>query len=217
MSRIRRRRTRRATRGWGRPVSVLPAPELADVNGPDGTVGRALLRKTFGRFPTGVTAVCAVADGRPAGFAASSFNTVSANPPLVSLCVQSESTTWPRVRAAERIGVSVLSVRQSLLGRQLAMKAGDRFAGVSWIEGEGHSLLLAGSAAWFECSIEFAQPVGDHEVTILRVLRLGADPEQQPLVFGDSVFQQMKPLAAAPKPGTDPARETLLSLALGWW
>ena len=202
-------------------MSLFPAPELADVNRPDGTVGLAPLRKTFGRFPTGVTAVCVVADGRPVGFAASSFNTVSADPPLVSLCVQSASTTWPRVRPSERIGVSVLSARQSPLGRQLAAKAGDRFAGVSWVEGEGHSLLLAGSAAWFECSIESERTVGDHEVIILRVHRLGADPGQEPLVFGDSTFREMKPLPVPPEPGEDPgtraARETLLSLSLGWW
>ncbi len=202
-------------------MSVLPAPELAEVNGPDGAVDLGLLRKAFGRFPTGVTAICVVEDGQPVGFAASSFNTVSADPPLVSLCVQSESTTWPHVRPSDRIGVSVLSLQQSLLGRQLASKSGDRFEGVSWIEGEGNSLLLAGSAAWFETSIEFEQTVGDHEVIILRVHRLGLDPEREPLVFGDSKFQELKPLPVPPKPGEEgpeqAAQESLLSLSLGWW
>jgi len=201
-------------------VTVLVLPELDDVNGPDGAVDTMRLRKAFGRFPTGVTAICVVVDGEPVGFAASSFNTVSADPPLVSLCVQTGSATWPQVRASERIGVSIFAHDQSLLCRQMAAKTGDRFAGAAWSEGEGGSLLIGGAAAWLECSIEFEQTVGDHEVVILRVLRLGIDGEKQPLVFGDSKFHELKELQP-PKPGDEPGprvvQESLLSLSLGWW
>ena len=201
-------------------MSVLALPELDDVNGPDGAVDTPRLRKVFGRFPTGVTAICVVKEGVPIGFAASSFNTVSADPPLVSLCVQTGSSTWPQVRDSERIGVSIFAVDQSLLCRQMAAKTGDRFAGAAWSEGEGGALLLAGAAAWMETSIEFEQTVGDHEVIILRVLRLALDGDKQPLVFGDSKFQEMKELQQ-PKPGDEPGaravQESLLSLSLGWW
>jgi len=201
-------------------VSVLVLPELDDVNGADGAVDNQRLRKVFGRFPTGVTAICVVRGGLPVGFAASSFNTVSADPPLVSLCVQTGSSTWPNVRDSARIGVSIFAADQSLLCRQMAAKQGDRFAGAAWSEGEGGALLIAGAAAWMETSIEFEQTVGDHEVIILRVHRLGVDGDKQPLVFGDSKFQELKELQP-PKPGDEPGpravQESLLSLSLGWW
>ncbi len=201
-------------------VTVLTLPELEDVNDADGAVDTGRLRKVFGRFPTGVTAICVVEDGTPAGFAASSFNTVSADPPLVSLAVQTESTTWPHIKPSTRIGVSIFAADQSLLCRQMASKAGDRFAGAAWSEGEGGSLLLGGAAAWMECSIEFEHTVGDPEVIILRVHRLGVDGDKQPLVFGDSKFQELKELQL-PKPGDEPGaravQESLLSLSLGWW
>ena len=54
------------------------------------------LRRAFGCFPSGVTAVCAIIDGEPVGMAASSFTSVSIDPPLASICVQKSSTTWPR-------------------------------------------------------------------------------------------------------------------------
>lgn len=200
-------------------MSVLVLPELEQVNGPDGEIDHPRLRKVFGRFPTGVTAISVVEDGQPVGFAASSFNTVSADPPLVSLCVQTGSSTWPHVQKSARIGVSIFAADQSMLCRQMASK-GDRFAGAAWSEGEGGSLLLAGAAAWMECSIEFEQTVGDHEVIILRVERLGVDGDKQPLVFGDSKFQELKVLEP-PKPGEQPGaravQESLLSLSLGWW
>jgi flavin reductase (DIM6/NTAB) family NADH-FMN oxidoreductase RutF len=71
------------------------------------------LRRVFGCFPSGVIAVCASIDGEPVGMAASSFTTVSVAPPLVSICVQNTSTTWPRLRECERLGVSVLAEHHS--------------------------------------------------------------------------------------------------------
>lgn len=88
-----------------------------------------LLRSVFGRFPTGVTAVCAEVDGAPVGMAASSFTSVSLSPPLVSVCVQNSSQTWPVLRRARRIGVSVLSeeheprARTCRRGRETASQA----------------------------------------------------------------------------------------------
>lgn len=46
------------------------------------------LRRVFGCFPCGVIAVCAMVDDQPVGMAASSFTSVSVDPPLVSICVQ---------------------------------------------------------------------------------------------------------------------------------
>ena len=43
------------------------------------------LRDAFGIFPSGVVAVAANVDGRPVGLAASSFTSVSLEPPLVSI------------------------------------------------------------------------------------------------------------------------------------
>lgn len=59
------------------------------------------LRAVFGCFPSGVIAVCAMRDGRLDGMAASAFTAVSLDPPLVSVCAQETSATWPRLRETE--------------------------------------------------------------------------------------------------------------------
>ena len=46
------------------------------------------LRQAFACFPSGVTAICALVDRTPIGMAASSFTSVSVDPPLVSVCIQ---------------------------------------------------------------------------------------------------------------------------------
>src|SRR5260221_1292831 len=88
------------------------------------------LRNAYGCFPSGVTAICAIVGGQPVGMAASSFTSVSLEPPLVSVCVQSSSRTWAVLKASKRVGVSVLGQTHGEVCRQLAAKTGDRFAGV---------------------------------------------------------------------------------------
>ena len=147
------------------------------------------LREAYGSFPSGVTAVCAVRDGAPVGIAASSFTSVSMDPPLVSLCVQATSTTWPLLADRTRLGVSVLGVSHGAACRQIASKTGDRFAGIGWTATPDGALLLHDAAAWLDCSIYDVLPAGDHELVLLRVHALRVHQGVAPLVFHASGFR----------------------------
>src|SRR5262245_24795929 len=96
------------------------------------TADPGLLRRAFGCFPSGVTAVCAMVGDSPVGMAASSFTSVSLEPPLVSVCFQASSTTWQRLRERPRLGISVLAQGQDEVCMSLAQKTNDRFADVAW-------------------------------------------------------------------------------------
>jgi flavin reductase (DIM6/NTAB) family NADH-FMN oxidoreductase RutF len=150
------------------------------------------LRRVFGAFPTGVTAIAAFVDGAPTGLAASSFTSVSLEPPLVSVCIARTSTTWPVLRRAVRLGVSVLGAHQEQLGRQLSARTGDRFAGASWRASNGGEIVLDGASAWLDCSIEREIPAGDHDIVLLRVHDLDADRSVPPLVFHQSTFGRLQ-------------------------
>lgn len=164
----------------------------------DGAVDSTGLRRVFGRFPSGVTAVCALDDaGAPVGLAASSFVAVSLDPPLVGLCVQHTSTTWPRLRDRPRLGLSVLGAGQDRACRQLASKQGDRFAGLDVRPTDDGAVLLGGASAWLDCSIEDAVPAGDHDVVLLRVHRQCTHPGLGPLVFHESGFHALARLETA--------------------
>jgi flavin reductase (DIM6/NTAB) family NADH-FMN oxidoreductase RutF len=152
----------------------------------------ALLRRVFGAFPTGVTAVAALVDGELLGLAASSFTSVSLNPALVSVCIGHSSTTWPRLRRAAHLGVSVLSAEQEHVGRQMAARDGDRFAGLTWRVTEDGAVLLDGAAAWFDCSIDAQIRAGDHDLILLEVHALDADVSIGPLVFHASQFRRLE-------------------------
>jgi flavin reductase (DIM6/NTAB) family NADH-FMN oxidoreductase RutF len=163
-------------------VTVVAAQEALDP---------ATLRRVFGAFPTGVTALAALVDGVPVGMAANSFTSVSLDPPLVSVCVATASATWTLLRRATRIGVSVLSHGQETVSRRLAARGVDRFAGLSWYSAEGGAVLLDHASAWLDCAIEREIRAGDHEIVLLAVGRLGTDPCRPPLVFHGSRYRQL--------------------------
>jgi flavin reductase (DIM6/NTAB) family NADH-FMN oxidoreductase RutF len=154
-------------------------------------VDPATLRRVLAAFPTGVTALAALVDGEPVGMAANSFTSVSLDPPLVSVCVATTSTTWPVLRRATRIGVSVLSHEQESASRNLAKRGIDRFADVSWHTTDDGAILLDGATAWFDCSVEREIRAGDHEIVLLHVHGLGTDPQTPPLVFHGSRYRRL--------------------------
>lgn len=149
------------------------------------------LRNTFGCFPSGVTAVCALVDGEPVGMAASSFTSVSVEPPLVSVCIQNSSTTWPKLRSAPRLGLSVLSEEHSAACQSLSRKVGDRFAGVSRLELANGAILVRGASAWWDCQVHNEVAAGDHTIVLLEICALGSDPDRPPLIFHRSRFHRL--------------------------
>lgn len=149
------------------------------------------LRQVFGSFPTGVTVVAALVDGVPAGLAANSFVSVSLDPPMVSVCVAHTSTTWPVLRRAARLGVSVLGAHQEEAGRRLSARGVDRFASLDWRASDDGAIFLDGSSAWIDCAVEREIPAGDHDIVLLRVHDLDADPEVPPLVFHGSRYRRL--------------------------
>ena len=150
-------------------------------------------RAVFGAYPTGVAVLAATVDGQPSGLAANSFTSVSLDPPLVSVCVAHSSSTWPTLRRAARIGVSVLGAHQEGASRQFAAKGVDRFADLEHTVSDDGAILLSGSSAWFHCAIETTVPAGDHDIVVLRVHDLGSDPDVAPLVFHGSAYRTLHP------------------------
>lgn len=152
---------------------------------------RPTLRRAFACFPSGVTAVCALHGGKPIGIAASSFTSVSLDPPLVSVCVAHTSKTRPMLTRQPRIGVSVLSEHHSATASALSAKGPDRFATVDWEAAEDGAVFISGSSLWLDCSVEQVVLAGDHDILVLRIHALRADPGIRPIIFHSSSFRRL--------------------------
>lgn len=151
----------------------------------------ATLRAAFAAFPSGIAAVAGMRDGRPEGISASSFTSVSLEPPLVSVCVAHTSTTWPSLRTLPRLGLSILAETHGPVARALAAKGIDRFAEVSWEQTDEGAVFVHGSALWLDTTIYQEIPAGDHLIALLQIRKIWSYPDVFPLVFHGSQFRRL--------------------------
>lgn len=161
-------------------------------------------RDALGRFATGVTVVttCA-ADGAPVGLTASSFNSVSLDPPLVLWSLGHRSSTMAAFSACTHYAVHVLSAAQVELAQRFATRGIDRFAGVNHTPGPHGVPLLAGALATFVCRNRSQHAEGDHTIFVGEVEachRVVAPPAEwppaatAPLLYHGGQFHTQHPL-----------------------
>lgn len=149
------------------------------------------LRQAYGVFPTGVVAVAAEVDGALIGLAASSFTSVSLEPPLVSVNLARSSKTWPDLRRASHLGVTVLAADQSALCRQLAGPVARRFDGASVTVTPDGAVMLDGGLATFDTTVYREVEAGDHVLVLLELHGFAHSEEPAPLVFHRSGFGRL--------------------------
>jgi flavin reductase (DIM6/NTAB) family NADH-FMN oxidoreductase RutF len=127
------------------------------------------LRDAFGCFMTGVTVVTTRQEGRPLGFTANSFASVSLDPPLLLVSIANGSANRAAFADGAGFAVNILSEAQKDISARFARPAEDRFADLYWRVGPAGNPLLAGVAAWFDCTLHQAIPAGDHTILIGRI------------------------------------------------
>jgi flavin reductase ActVB len=129
-------------------------------------------REAMARFASGVTVVTTRdASGAPAGFTATSFASLSLNPPLVLVCLDKRADSFTAFETAGYFAVSILAADQAELARRFATKGVDKFAGVAveWGAVTG-SPLLPDAAVQLECRTHQVLDGGDHIIIVGEVV-----------------------------------------------
>jgi flavin reductase (DIM6/NTAB) family NADH-FMN oxidoreductase RutF len=141
--------------------------------------------RTLLRHQAASVVVVTVAADPPVGFTATSFTSVSLDPPLVSVCLDRSSSSWPAVSVAGHIGVHLLSQGQEQVARTFAASGIDRFAApTAWRPGPHGVPLLANPLVGLICRVVERVPAGDHTIVLAEPV-LGLDPSSPsaPLVY----------------------------------
>jgi len=153
------------------------------------------LRDAFGTFPSGVVALAAEVEGRPVGLAASSFTSVSLDPPLVAVNLATTSKTWPDLRRSGHLGVTVLADHHASVCRALAGPVESRFAELAYTVTPEGAIILDEGLASFDCTIYQEVEAGDHVLVLLRLHAVQqAEGTASPLVFHRSGFGTLRTL-----------------------
>lgn len=141
-------------------------------------------RSALGHFATGVTIVtCHDPERGPIGLTASSFNSVSLDPPLVLWSLAHSASSLPCLRRGTHYAIHVLAAEQQALAERFARKNVDRFAGLAWRTGLGGAPVLEGAAAVFECFNRSRYDEGDHTIFVGQVERCEWRAAARPLVY----------------------------------
>ncbi|MBQ0747195.1 MAG: flavin reductase family protein [Marinobacter sp.] len=150
------------------------APQPLDTN---------VFREALGRFASGITVMTTVdEDGAPYGVTATSFASLSLDPPLVQWSLRNAAFSLPIFLKSGGFSVNVLSADQEAVSRRFSTPEIDRFAQLNTESGLGGVSLIQGALAWIECSLETTLAGGDHTILVGKVLRARTF-DHQPLLY----------------------------------
>lgn len=191
-----------------------PTARLLRSSEPPATFDAPVFRRVIGAFTSGVVIVSVTNDGVRFGATVSAVSSLSLDPPMLLVCLNSASATQRAVRAAGVFAVNVLAEHQEQLARRFARSGDgvDKFAGLKVRTGVTGSPVLAGALAVIECEVAEVVTGGTHQVFLARVVHAVAT-EGSPLAYFRgrlSVLEIQRDTQAYEK-----IRELVLSRSLG--
>jgi flavin reductase len=140
-------------------------------------VDAAAFKKVMRHHPAGVTVVTSVCDGEPRGITLSSFASVSADPPLVLICVNREARSYLYIANARVFCVNLLSAQQRELAERFSGRAKERqFDDVPHETDVTGAPVIRGTIGHFDCEVLEEHHAGSHSIFIGRVLACAARP-----------------------------------------
>jgi flavin reductase ActVB len=175
-------------------------------------------REAMASFPSGATIVTTSdSDGRWWGFTASSFCSVSMDPPLVLTCLANSAECFPAFAEAARWNIHVLQHRHADLAMRFATRGAPKFDGAGFQPDADGLPFLTDVSISLRCATYSKVDGGDHLVLIGQVEEVGMG-EEMPFVYFRRKFHALpvtEDKVAAPRSAARPL-PVVIELDLGW-
>jgi flavin reductase (DIM6/NTAB) family NADH-FMN oxidoreductase RutF len=140
------------------------------------------MRRTIGRFATGVAVVTALDGDQPHGMTVNSLTSVSLDPPLLLVCLTTGARTTDAVVGDGRFAVNILGARQEEIAMRFARRGADHFDGLPLRYGDHEVPVVPEALAHLECTVDRHFEAGDQVVVFGGVGRV-CDRAGAPLAF----------------------------------
>lgn len=148
------------------------------------------LKEILRRYPTGVTVVTSVLEGKPWGGTMNSFTSVSLNPPLVALFVMDNSRTTSAIQKTEKFIVNIMKHDQGDQSMQFANDGmEDKFKGVTYTKNKDGIPILDNCLGYIECDLYQTQKIADHYMFVGRVTKATVVKDEEALVYYKRAFR----------------------------
>lgn len=178
---------------------------MATPNGTD-----VAFKRAAGRFASGITVVTTRVADEVYGITCSAFASLSLNPLLVTVSVNSFSPLLDRVRESGCFAVSVLARDQREVSQYFATRdrGGTRhaFAGIGSRSMETGAPVIDGCLSYFDCRLHDVLPGGDHRILVGNVAAAGGghgaepDGDTAPLLYYAGGYHELDPAAGDGRP-----------------
>jgi flavin reductase (DIM6/NTAB) family NADH-FMN oxidoreductase RutF len=133
-------------------------------------------RHVIGHFASGVTVVTTLLGETPYGTTASAVTSLSLEPPMVLIAMNTESATGAAIAQQGSFAINILGEEHGELAVNFARKGGDKFADVKLAPGQLAGPLLVDALAHVECRVTEQVTAGTHIVFIAEALVASARP-----------------------------------------
>jgi flavin reductase (DIM6/NTAB) family NADH-FMN oxidoreductase RutF len=147
-----------------------------------------------GRFASGVTIVSTRNGEHIYGITATSFVSLSLNPLLVTVSINSNSPILEEIRESGIFAISVLSSEQqpvsAYFSRRGRGKSKDSFEEVRTHVGQTGAPVVADALSWFDCRLQSMVAGGDHEILVGEVATAGGS-DGEPLLYWSGNYRQL--------------------------
>jgi flavin reductase (DIM6/NTAB) family NADH-FMN oxidoreductase RutF len=154
------------------------------------------LRTTFvGQMrlvPGAVAIVASAIEGERTGLAATAWNSLCADPPMLVVCINRSASAHPLIQRARAFSVNLLAADQvetvAIFSKQRGLEGAARFAPGRWIDGPKGQPMLEDAVAAFECELVDAHDYGTHTILIGRVGGMRSRSDSEAMVYLDGCF-----------------------------
>jgi len=161
------------------------------------TLDPEVLRAAMRSWSAGVTVVTAVHDGQRHGMTVNSFTSVSLDPAIITVSLQTGSRTWDLVSKSRAFGLTMLSVEQTKISDLFAGRmpeVTDRFEGLETETLVTGAPLISGGLAWLDCRVVQTYDAGMNTLFIAEVLAAHGTGEGSPLMYHNRNYWKLSEL-----------------------
>ncbi len=145
-------------------------------------------------WASGVTVVTAqAAEQGPRGMTATSFSSVSVDPPQILVCLNQSADTGALVLEQKMFAVNILSAEQQAVSNEFAggSSQAERFANVAWETGENGAPLLTAALVCLECKVVQQVLAGSHWIVIGEVQSVVCR-SGEPLLYYSGAYRKLE-------------------------
>lgn len=141
-------------------------------------------KQAVGSFPSGVVIATTLdGEGKPWGFTASSFSSVSLDPPLILVCLAKTAECHAAFAAARLFSINILAADREGLARRFATRGARKFDGEEFVVGEHGLPLIRDAVAVLVCRKFADYDGGDHSIFVGEVQSVSHEAASDAMVY----------------------------------